>query len=30
MASPDATPYFSGASSRRRGGADEVDDEEAL
>ncbi|WVZ68984.1 hypothetical protein U9M48_017853 [Paspalum notatum var. saurae] len=30
MASPDATPYFSGASSRRRSGADEVDDEEAL
>nr|CAB3478166.1 unnamed protein product [Digitaria exilis] len=30
MASPDATPYFSGASSRRRSGADEVDDKEAL
>jgi ABC-type multidrug transport system fused ATPase/permease subunit len=30
MSSPDATPYFSGASSRRRSGADEVDDEEAL
>ena len=30
MASPDATLYFSGASSRRRSGVDEVDDEEAL
>ncbi|KAK3165312.1 hypothetical protein QOZ80_1AG0031670 [Eleusine coracana subsp. coracana] len=30
MSSPDVSVYFSGASSRRRSAADEVDDEEAL